>query len=284
MWFLLINQTSEENRAVESFLDKKGIILGIANNRSIASAIAKHLTEEGARIGYSFLPDESGKMEQRVKQVTDPLDPCFLAPCDVTSDESIALFFKEVEAKLGKIDFIVHSIAFAPIEDLRGDTIETSRSGFKAAMDISVYSLLSILNASQPLLNEGGSVCAMTYFGGEKVIPGYNIMGVCKAALDHAIKYAAFDLGKRGVRVNGISAGPIRTLASSAVGDFKEMLKINAAQAPLQRNVTQEDVAKTTAFLLSPQSSSITGEILHVDNGYSIMGGLTPNLKETMKA
>ena len=211
---------------MNQFRDKKGIILGIANNRSIATSVAQELYKQGARIGYSFLPDTTGKMEQRVKGVVKELEPAFIAPCDVKQDASIESFFSIAKEHLNKIDFIVHSVAFAPIEDLRGTTIACSRTGFSEAMDISVYSLLKVLETSKDILNEKASICAMTYFGGEKVIPGYNIMGVCKAALDHAIRYAAYDLGDKGIRVNGISAGPIRTLASSAVGDFKEMLKV----------------------------------------------------------
>jgi enoyl-[acyl-carrier protein] reductase I len=263
------------------FEGKQGIIMGVANDRSIAASIAKKLHSEGARLGFSHLPDkdERGKMEQRVRSVVNGLDPMLVAPCDVEHDEQIEAFFKTVEAKMGKIDFLVHSIAYAPTEDLRLPTLQVSRQGFKMSMDISVYSLIAAARAAVPLFNPGASVLALTYYGGEKVMPGYNLMGVCKAALDASVRYLAWDLGEYGCRVNAISAGPLRTLASSAVGDFKAMLESNAKTAPLRRNITHDEVGASAAFLLSGMASGITGEIMHVDAGYNVMGA-TGGVKE----
>lgn len=266
------------------FQGKKGVILGIANNRSIASAVGQVLTDQGAELAVSFLPDPQGKMEKRVQSVVKDWNPQYVGPCDASNDESIDEYFKGVEGTLGKIDFLVHSIAFAPMDDIKCATLDCSRPGFLQAMDISVYSLIATAKRAAELTNPGASICAMTYFGGEKVIPGYNLMGVCKSALDQTIRYLAHDLGPRSIRVNGISAGPIRTLASSAVGDFKEMLKCNEAQSPLGRNVTTDEVAQSAAFLLSQMSSATTGEILHVDSGYNIMGAPTNQLKEVLKS
>ena len=254
------------------FKGKTGIIMGVANQHSIAAGVAKYLTEQGAEIGYSHLPDERGKMEGRVRKVVGDWNPKLLKPCDVNSDESIEQFFAEVKNTYGKIDFLVHSIAFAPLDDIRCPTIEASRSGFLQAMETSVFSLLAISKAAAPLMPDGGSILTMSYYGGERVIPGYNLMGLAKSALESAVGYLAYDLGTEDIRVNAISAGPIKTLASSAVGDFSKMLGVNAAIAPLGRNVTQEDVGKTSAYLLSELSTGVTGEVLHVDGGYHRMG------------
>jgi enoyl-[acyl-carrier protein] reductase I len=256
------------------FEGKKGVIMGIANDHSIAAAIAQYLHKEGAQIAYNHLPDkdERAKMERRVRKVVDVLDPKLVMPCDVTSDEDIKKFFAAVKDKLGNIDFLVHSIAFAPVEDIRNNTLNASREGFKVAMDISVYSMIAVAREAAAIMNDGGSMLAMSYYGGEKVIAGYNMMGVCKAALDSAVQYLAFDLGERGIRVNAISAGPVRTLAASAVGDFQGMMALYAAISPLGRNITLDEVAKSAAFLLSDMSTATTGEIMHVDSGYNIMG------------
>ena len=256
------------------FEGKKGIIMGVANDRSIASAVARVLHQEGARLGFSHLPDtdERGRMAGRVTKVAGPLDPVFVEPCDVQDDQSIRDFFARAKETMGKIDFLVHSIAFAPTDDIRCPTLEASREGFKTAMDISAYSLIGVTREAAPLMNPGGSVCAMTYFGGEKVMAGYNLMGVCKAALDSAVRYLAWDLGQSGIRINAISAGPLKTLASSAVGDFKKMLDHNSRITPLQRNIEAKEVGQAAAYLLSDMASAITGEIHHVDCGFSIMG------------
>lgn len=253
---------------------KTGIIMGIANDRSIATAVANSLAKCGATLGFSHLPDVGDKKrnEDRVRKIASSHGCDFVIPCDVKSDESISQFFSAVKEKFGKIDFIVHSIAFAPTEELKKPTLEVSRKGFLEAMDVSAYSLISVANHAKDLLKEDSSIVTMTYYGGEKVLPGYNLMGVCKAALESSVKYLAYDLGPAGVRVNAISAGPIKTLASSAVGDFKKMLEINAEGSPLKRNVTAGEVGDSTAYLVSDYSKAVTGEVLHVDAGYNIMG------------
>jgi enoyl-[acyl-carrier protein] reductase I len=257
------------------FTGKKGIIMGVVNEYSIATGIAKVLHAEGATLGFSHLPDKDGRdrMAKRVQRVAEPLGVAFVRPCDVQVESDIASFFAEVEDAFGTIDFLVHSIAYAPLEDIRCPTLEASREGFKTAMDVSVYSLIAVVREAAKLMPDGGSIATMSYFGGEKVVGGYNLMGLCKSALDMAMRYLAFDLGPRRIRVNGVSAGPIKTLAASAVGDFSEMLRLYAAVAPMARNITSEDVGKATAFLLSDLASATTGELLHVDCGYNIMGG-----------
>lgn len=256
------------------FSGKKGIIMGVANEYSIAAAVAEFLHKEGATLGFNHLPDKEGKdrMAKRVQRVAEPLNAKFIKPCDVTNDEDVKAFFAEVKDHFGQIDFFVHSIAFAPIEDIRCSTIDCSREGFKTAMDISVYSFIATAREAAKLMSDGASMVTMTYFGGEKVVGGYNLMGVCKSALESATKYLAYDLGPRNIRVNAVSAGPVKTLAASAVGDFSQMLGLNAAVSPINRNITGEEVGKATAFLLSDLASATTGEILHVDMGYNIMG------------
>jgi enoyl-[acyl-carrier protein] reductase I len=258
------------------FDGKKGLIIGVANDRSIAWAIAKEIMDQGGQCGFSHLPDrpddEKQKNRRRVAKCTDGYQGAkFLTPVDVQKDEDIAALVRQARDEFGTIDFLLHSVAFADRDDLARDTIETSRQGFKMALDISVYSLLAVANAAKDIIRNGGSILTMTYFGGERCVPGYNVMGICKAALDAAVRYAAFDFGSRGIRVNAISAGPLKTLASSAVG-AGDMLSLYENIAPLGRNITHEEVGRAAAFLLSDMSSGITGEILHVDAGYNIMG------------
>jgi enoyl-[acyl-carrier protein] reductase I len=262
--------------AMGMFDGKKGLILGVANEHSIAWAIAKQILAEGGHCGFSHLPDrpddERQRNRRRVSQLTDTQPGAkFLFPLDVSKDADIKALMDKAKQEFGKIDFLLHSIAFANTDDLARATIDTSREGFKLAMDISAYSLLALCSAAKPIMNAGCSVLAMTYFGGEKVVPKYNVMGICKAALDACVKYAAFDLGSVGVRVNAVSAGPLRTLAARAVGSdgFEELYE---QIAPLGRNITHDEVGRSGAFLLSPMSEGITGEILHVDAGYNIMG------------
>ena len=256
------------------FTGKKGIVMGVANEYSIAAGISKVLHSEGATLGFSHLPDKEGRnrMEQRVRRVADPLGAKLVLPCDVTNDDEIVSFFKAVKENFGAIDFFVHSIAYAPLDDIRTPLIGASREGFRVAMDISVYSFVATARAAAEIMNPGGAMVTMSYFGGERVVDGYNLMGVCKAALESTTTYLANDLGPRNIRVNAVSAGPIKTLAASAVGEFSDMMKLNAAIAPMGRNVTTEEVGKTTAYLLSDLASATTGEILHVDCGYNIMG------------
>ena len=259
-----------------SFAGKKGLILGVANENSIAWAIAKHILEQGGVCGFTHLPDkkddERQKNRRRVSKLTDEYDNAqFLVPLDVQNDDNIRDVIDTTKNEFGEIDFLLHSIAFADREDLAGETIATSRDGFKLAMDISVYSLIAVCNAAKGVFSDNAAVAAMTYFGGEKCVPGYNVMGICKSALDATVRYLAFDLGAANVRVNALSAGPMRTLAGRAAG-VDDMLRLYEKMAPLGRNVTHEEVGRTGAFLLGDMSDGITGEILHVDGGYNAMG------------
>lgn len=254
--------------------DKQIVVMGVANNRSIATAIAEEAFAHGAALGFSYLRDHDGKgkMEARVQKAIGQLNPSLLAPCDVNQDEDIRQFFEKTNHAMGTIDGLVHSIAFAPLEDIRCATIDASRQGFIQALESSCYSFIATAREASRYMQAGASMITLSYLGGERVIPGYNLMGVAKAALESAIKYLAHDLGARGIRVNGISAGPVKTLASSAVGDFGKVLKVNQLLSPLKRNITAKDVAETAVFLLGPYSSGITGELIHVDAGYHIIG------------
>lgn len=256
------------------FDGKKGVIMGVANEYSIAAGVAKFLHDEGAELAFSHLPDKEGRdrMKKRVLRVAEPLNATLVAPCDVQSDDEIAAFFTEVKNTMGEIDFFLHSIAFAPLEDIRCSTLDASRDGFKLAMDISCYSFIATTREAAKIMKEGGSVLTMSYFGGEKVVGGYNLMGVCKSALEMSMRYLAYDLGPRNIRVNALSAGPIKTLAASAVGDFSQMMNLYSAVSPLGRNVSTEEVGKTSGFLLSDLASGTTGEVFHVDGGYHVMG------------
>lgn len=259
------------------FEGKKGLILGVANDRSIAWAIADKLFEEGAEIGFSHLPDrpddDRQKNKRRVEKCLEKSDgeAKFLLPMDVQKDEDITAIVDAAKKEFGQIDFLLHSIAFADRADLQRDTVETSREGFKMAMDISVYSFIAVANAAKEIMSERSAMACMTYFGGEKIVPGYNVMGICKAALEASTRYLAYDLGPKGIRVNALSAGPLKTLAGSAAG-VGEMLKMYEHVAPLGRNVTHDEVGRTGAFLLSDMSDGITGEVLHIDGGYNAMG------------
>jgi enoyl-[acyl-carrier protein] reductase I len=259
------------------FTGKKGLILGVANNFSIAWHIARNIMDQEGVCGFSHLPDkpddERKKNRMRVSKCTDayPNNTKFLMPVDVQKDEDIAAIMAKAKDEFGTIDFLLHSIAFASLEDLEKDTIACSRAGFKLAMEISAYSLLAVCNAARGIFSPKAAVLTLTYFGGERIVPGYNVMGVCKAALDSCMKYAAFDLGPQGVRVNALSAGPLKTLASSAVG-AKSMEPLYTAVAPAGKAVTHDDVGRIGAFLLSDMSDGITAEIMHVDYGYNAMG------------
>lgn len=270
-----------------SFEGKKGLILGVANENSIAWAIARQIMDGGGQCGFTHLPDrvddERQRNRRRVSQLTDKCPQAkFLIPLDVQNDANIAEVMKTAAEHFGRLDFLLHSIAFADRNDLAKDTIETSREGFKLAMDISCYSLIAVSNAARGILASGASIATMTYFGGEKCVPGYNVMGICKAALDAAVRYLAYDLGPAGVRVNALSAGPLRTLAGRAAG-VDAMLELYEHMAPLGRNVSHDEVGRTGAFLLSGLSDGITGEILHIDGGYNMMGS-PGRLLDRMKA
>jgi enoyl-[acyl-carrier protein] reductase I len=259
------------------FENKKGLILGVANDRSIAWAVAEEIMRQGGLCGFSHLPDrpddDKQKNRRRVSKCTEawPDQAKFLVPLDVQSDENIAQVMQRAKEEFGQIDFLLHSIAYADLNDLKRDTIDTSREGFKLAMDISAYSLIAVCRAAREVLSERSAVLTMTYFGGEKCVPGYNVMGICKAALDATMRYMAFDLGPQGVRVNALSAGPVKTLAGSAAG-VSDMLPLYEAMAPLGRNITHEEAGRVGAFLLSDMSDGITAEVLHLDSGYNAMG------------
>ncbi len=248
---------------------KTAIIFGLANKRSIAWAIAQKLQESGWRLGICY---QNERLEQEAKDLIADLPGAEGFMCDVASDEQIAKLFEKLKEKYGTLQGIVHSVAFAPAEELKGEFANTTREGFRIAHDISVYSLVAVSRAAAPLMSEGGSIVTMSYFGAEKVVPRYNVMGVAKAALEASVRYLASDLGPKGIRVNAISAGPIKTLAARGISNLGEMLKSHADRSPLRRNVDPAEVGGTAAFLLSSAGSGITGETIYVDCGYNIMG------------
>ena len=245
---------------------KKGLIMGLANDKSIAWGIAQALNEHGAQIAISY---QNEVLEKRVKPLAEQLKNPLLIKCDVSDSASVENCFKELGEKWGKIDFVVHAIAFSDKDQLRGRTIDTTLDNFLNTMHISCYSFLEACRCASPIINEGGSIVTLTYLGSERVLPNYNIMGVAKAALEASVRYAAVDMGKQGVRVNAISSGPIKTLAASGIGDFHSIIRWNELNAPLQRNVSQSEVGRTALSLLSDLGSAITGEVLHVDAGYN---------------
>ena len=250
--------------------NKTGIIFGVANKRSIAWAIAQALSREGMRLAFTY---QGERLKESVEELTATMSGSLLLPCDVTNDSEIDSVFKSVEREFDKLDTLVHSVAFAPREDLENDFVKTSRDGFKLAQDISAYSLVALTRASLPLMEKAGSgsVIAMTYYGAEKAVEGYNLMGVAKASLEASIRYLAANLGPRNVRVNAISAGPVNTLAARGIKGFTGMLKHHAERAPLRRNVDLEEIGNAALFLASPMSSGITGDVLFVDCGYNII-------------
>lgn len=249
--------------------NKKALIFGVANNRSIAYGIAQAFKDQGASLAFSYAGDA---IKKRVEPIAEELGGEFTFQCDVTSDADIAESARIVKEKWGSVDILVHSVAFAQREDLQRRYIETSRDGFHLALDVSAYSLPALCCAFESLLNPGGSVLAMTYYGAEKVITNYNVMGVAKAALEASVRYLSMDLGARNVRINAISAGPIKTLAASGIHDMRVILSHMESHSPLKRNVTIEDVGNTAVYLASDLSSAVTGEVLHVDSGYSVTG------------
>src|SRR5438045_2692443 len=257
---------------------KTGLILNIANDRSIATHIATHCIRQGARCGFGFLPmDNIEKSQRRVRKAMEEngFPDSFLHPCDVGSDESIEQFFAAAKQQFGRIDFLVHSLAFANRDYLKKDEgvfTNTPRDVFKQALDISAYSLIALTRAAATLMPEGGSIIAMTYLGSDKVVPGYNVMGVAKAALESSARYLAFDLGGRKIRVNTISAGPLKTLSAMAVGGIDEMFAHVERKSPLHRNIEGEEVGKTAVYLLSDLSSGVTGENIYVDSGFNTVG------------
>jgi enoyl-[acyl-carrier protein] reductase I len=248
---------------------KIAVVFGLANKRSIAWAIAQKLQEAGWRLAITY---QNERLEQEAKDLISDLPGAAGFMCDVASDEQIAKLFERLKEKYGTLQGIVHSVAFAPAEELKGEFVNTSREGFRIAHDISVYSLVAVSRAAAPLMTEGGGIVTLSYFGAEKVVPRYNVMGVAKAALEASVRYLASDLGPKGIRVNAISAGPIKTLAARGISNLGDMLKTHADRSPLRRNVDPAEVGGTAAFLLSSAGSGITGETIYVDCGYNIMG------------
>ena len=249
---------------------KTGIVFGVANKRSIAWAIAQAWAREGAKLAFTY-------QGERVKENVEELAGTFgadtlILPCDVTKDDEIANVFKAVGEKFGKLNLLLHSVAYAPKDALEGEFVNTSREAFRVANDVSAYSLVALARAAVPLMTDGGSIVAMSYYGAEKVVPHYNVMGVAKASLEASTRYLAYDLGQKKIRVNCISAGPVNTLAARGISGFQEMLKHYEAHAPLKRNVLPEELGATGAFLASDGAAAITGQVLYVDSGYQIMG------------
>ncbi len=258
------------------FEGKKGLVFGVANKNSIAWGISQALASEGAELGFSYAGEV---LKKRVEPLAESIGSTFVEECDVTSDDAIDALFVKAQEHFGAIDFLVHSVAYAPREELGGRFVETTREGFRVALDISCYSLVALANRARIMMPNGGSMLAMTYYGAEKVTPNYNVMGVAKAALEASVRYLAWDLGKDAIRVNAISAGPIKTLAASGVSGFRKSLNYVGAVAPMG-NVTQEDVGNAARFLLSDWASKITGEVLYVDGGYNIMGAPDPSIMD----
>ena len=248
---------------------KTAVVFGLANKRSIAWGIAQKLHEAGATLAICY---QNERMKLEAQGLIDELPGAQGFQCDVSSDEQIEKLFAAVKEKFGKIEILVHAVAFAPAEDLRGDFINTSRDGFRVAMDVSVYSLIAVSRAAAPLMTEGGSILTLSFYASEKVVPHYNVMAVAKAGLECTVRYLAYSLGPKNIRVNAISAGPIKTLAARGVGDLGDMMRAHAERAPLHRNVDQLEVGGTALFLASDLSSAITGEIMYVDCGYNVMG------------
>ncbi len=248
---------------------KKGLIMGVANDRSIAWGIAQAARNAGAELAFTY---QGEALEKRVKPLADSIGSTIVLPCDVTNADSVSAVFDTIGAKWGGLDFVVHAIAFSDKNELDGLYLNTTRDNFLKTMDISVYSFTSVAQKAAPLMKDGGSLLTLTYYGAERVMPHYNVMGVAKAALEASVRYLATDLGPRGIRVNAISAGPIKTLAASGIGDFRYILKWNELNSPLRRNVTIEDVGRSGLFLLSDLGSGVTGEVMHVDSGYHTVG------------
>ena len=254
---------------MSSLQGRTAVVFGVANKRSIAWAIAQKLQAAGAKLAITY---QNERLEQEAKDLIQSLPGAEAFMCDVSQDEEIARLFEQLKSRYGKLHTIVHSVAYAPAEELKGDFLNTSREGFRIAHDISVYSLIAVTRAAAPLMEDGGSVITMTYYGSEKVVPHYNVMGVAKAALEATVRYLANDLGPKKIRVNAISAGPIKTLAARGISGLGDMLRSHAERAPLKRNVDALEVGETAAFLASDGAAGITGEVIYVDCGYNIMG------------
>ena len=248
---------------------KKGLVMGVANERSISWAIAKKAYEYGAELAFTYQGDALGK---RVIPLGESVGSNIILPCEVTETSSIKNVFEKINSEWGKLDFVIHGIAFSDKEELKGQYIDTTRSNFTNTMEISVYSFTEVSKFAVPLMNEGGSLLTLTYYGSERVMPHYNVMGVAKAALEASVRYLAVDLGSKNIRVNSLSAGPMKTLAASGIGDFRYILKWNELNSPLKRNVTQDDVGGAGVYLISDLSTGVSGENHHVDCGYHVVG------------
>jgi enoyl-[acyl-carrier protein] reductase I len=268
--FLSPLQTEDSMNALNGLMaGKKGLVMGVANDRSIAWGIAKAASAAGAELAFTYQGDALGK---RVMPLAQSLGSDLVVPCDVTDEKSIERTFAAVGDKWGGLDFVVHAIAFSDKDELKGQYLDTSGPNFALTMQVSCYSFTAVAQKAAALMGDGGSLLTLSYYGAERVMPHYNVMGVAKAALEASVRYLAVDLGGRNIRVNAISAGPIKTLAASGIGDFRYILKWNEYNAPLKRNVTIEDVGKSGLYLLSDLSSGVTGEVLHVDCGYHVVG------------
>ena len=248
---------------------KKGLIMGVANDRSLAWGIAQAASQHGAELAFTY---QGEALEKRVRPLAEGIGSSLVLPCDVTDDSSIDAVFAALEQKWGKLDFLLHAIAFSDKEELKGKYVDTSFDNFQRTMNISCFSFTALAKRAAPLMKDGGSLLTLTYYGAERVMPHYNVMGVAKAALEASVRYLAMDLGENNIRVNALSAGPVKTLAASGIGDFRYILKWNQYNSPLKRNVTLEDVGGAGLYLLSDLSSGVTGETHHVDSGYHVVG------------
>lgn len=253
---------------MQTLQGKKALIIGVANERSLAWAIARHLKEQGAELAFTYLGEA---LERRVRPLAESVGAALIEPCDVSSDEQLDALFAKLGKTWGSLDYLIHSVAFANREDLEGRFVKTSRKGFATALDISAYSLVACAGRAEPLMKDGGSIITLSYYGAEKVVPNYNVMGVAKAALEATVRYLAWDMGPQKIRVNAISAGPVKTLAAAGIRDFRTTLQSAAEKTPLKENIDAEDVGALAAFLCGPGGKHVTGQTLYVDSGASVM-------------
>lgn len=252
---------------------RRGLIMGVANERSIAWGIARQAAEQGAELAFTFQGDA---LEKRVRPLAESVNAALIAPCDVTDPDSLDALFEQVGNTWDRLDFVVHAVAFSDKAELQGRYADTTRENFLRTMDISCFSFTDVCRRAEPLMTEGGSLLTLSYYGAERVVPHYNVMGVAKAALEASVRYLATDLGRQNIRVNAMSAGPMKTLAASGIGDFRYILKWNELNAPMRRNVTMDDVGRSGLYLVSDLSSGVTGEVHHVDCGYHVVGMMAP--------
>lgn len=252
---------------------RRGLIMGVANDRSIAWGIARQAAEHGAELAFTF---QGEALEKRVRPLAESVNAALIAPCDVTDPQSMDSLFEQVGNTWDRLDFVVHAVAFSDKSQLQGRYADTTRDNFLRTMDISCFSFTDVCRRAEPLMTEGGSLLTLSYYGAERVVPHYNVMGVAKAALEASVRYLATDLGRQNIRVNAMSAGPMKTLAASGIGDFRYILKWNELNAPMHRNVTMDDVGRSGLYLISDLSSGVTGEVHHVDCGYHVVGMMAP--------